>query len=98
MDHTLPVLIYYCLFTYLCVVVVILIRTEDDVTMKLTEIIFLNDVIQRHRSTGAKVQMIIVSLTKKALGRARLDTSFYWLLEQDNYGNFLTVVYLVSTL
>ena len=37
-------------------------RTEDDVTMKLTEIIFLNDVIQRHRSTGAKVQMIIVSL------------------------------------
>ena len=73
MHHTLPVLIYYCLFTCLCVVVVILIRTEDDVTMKLTEIIFLNDVIQRHRSTGAKVQMIIVSLTKKASGRARLE-------------------------
>ncbi len=29
-------------------------------TMKLTEIIFLNDVIQRHRSLGAKVQMIMV--------------------------------------
>ena len=28
--------------------------------MKLTEIIFLNDVIQRHRSQGAKVQMIMV--------------------------------------
>ena len=32
---------------------------EDDVTMKLTEIIFLNDVIRKHRSGGAKVQMII---------------------------------------
>ena len=29
--------------------------------MKLTEIIFLNDVIRKHRSGGAKVQMIIVS-------------------------------------
>ena len=28
--------------------------------MKLTEIIFLNDIIQRHRSQGAKVQMIMV--------------------------------------
>ena len=37
-----------------------LISTEDDVTMKLSEIIFLNDVIQRHRTTGAKVQMIMV--------------------------------------
>ena len=35
-------------------------RTEDDVTMKLTEIIFLNDVIQKHRTQGAKVQMIMV--------------------------------------
>ena len=35
--------------------------TEDDVTMKLTEIIFLNDVIQKHRSQGAKVQIIMVS-------------------------------------
>ncbi|CAB4015852.1 DNA-directed RNA polymerase III subunit RPC1 [Paramuricea clavata] len=32
---------------------------EDDVTMKLTEIIFLNDVIRKHRSGGAKIQMII---------------------------------------
>eukprot|EP00794_Sanderia_malayensis_P012251 gene12251-13513_t len=32
---------------------------EDDITMKLTEIIFLNDVIQKHRSTGAKIQMIM---------------------------------------
>lgn len=35
--------------------------TEDDITMKLTEIIFLNDVIQRHRSQGAKVQLIMVN-------------------------------------
>ncbi|XP_014677319.1 PREDICTED: DNA-directed RNA polymerase III subunit RPC1-like [Priapulus caudatus] len=32
---------------------------EDDITMKLTEIIFLNDVIKKHRATGAKVQMIV---------------------------------------
>ena len=37
---------------------------EDDVTMKLTEIIFLNDVIRKHRSGGAKVQMIIVSFNE----------------------------------
>ena len=37
-------------------------RNEDDVTMKLTEIIFLNDVIQKHRATGAKMQMIMVGL------------------------------------
>ena len=35
-------------------------RNEDDITMKLTEIIFLNDVIQKHRATGAKMQMIMV--------------------------------------
>ena len=35
---------------------------EDDITMKLTEIIFLNDVIQKHRATGAKMQMIMVNL------------------------------------
>ena len=28
--------------------------------MKLTEIVFLNDVIQKHRATGAKTQMIMV--------------------------------------
>ncbi|CAL9699297.1 unnamed protein product [Knipowitschia caucasica] len=32
---------------------------EDDLTMKLTEIIFLNDVIKKHRATGAKTQMIM---------------------------------------
>lgn len=32
---------------------------EDDLTMKLTEIIFLNGVIVGHRSSGAKVQMIM---------------------------------------
>jgi len=32
---------------------------EDDITMKLTEILFLNDVIQKHKSTGAKVNMIM---------------------------------------
>lgn len=36
--------------------------TEDDVTMKLTEIVFLNDVIQKHHSTGAPVEMYMVQL------------------------------------
>jgi len=36
--------------------------TEDDVTMKLSEIVFLNDVIQKHRSTGAPVEMYMVAL------------------------------------
>ncbi|KAL0272113.1 UNVERIFIED_CONTAM: hypothetical protein PYX00_005208 [Menopon gallinae] len=31
---------------------------EDDLTMKLSEIIFINDVIQKHRQSGAKVHMI----------------------------------------
>ncbi|XP_065889671.1 DNA-directed RNA polymerase III subunit RPC1-like [Dysidea avara] len=35
--------------------------TEDDVTMKLTEIVFLNDVIQKHHSTGAPVEMYMES-------------------------------------
>jgi len=41
--------------------VCVFIRNEDDVTMKLTEIIFLNDVIQKHKATGAKMQMIMVN-------------------------------------
>ncbi|XP_021363401.1 DNA-directed RNA polymerase III subunit RPC1-like isoform X1 [Mizuhopecten yessoensis] len=32
---------------------------EDDITMKLTEILFLNDVIQKHKATGAKMYMIM---------------------------------------
>lgn len=32
---------------------------EDDLTMQLTEIVFLNDVIVKHRLMGAKVQMIL---------------------------------------
>ncbi|XP_040568151.1 DNA-directed RNA polymerase III subunit RPC1 [Lepeophtheirus salmonis] len=31
---------------------------EDDVTMKLTEIVFLNDVIMKHRLSGATAKMI----------------------------------------
>ncbi|XP_076289845.1 DNA-directed RNA polymerase III subunit RPC1-like [Lasioglossum baleicum] len=31
--------------------------TEDHLTMKLSEIVFINDVIQKHRQSGAKVQM-----------------------------------------
>lgn len=34
-------------------------RNEDDITMKLTEIIFLNDVVKKHRATGAKMQMMM---------------------------------------
>lgn len=40
---------------------------EDDLTMKLTEIIFLNDVISKHRATGAKIQMIMVGITSTYL-------------------------------
>ncbi|XP_048760931.1 DNA-directed RNA polymerase III subunit RPC1-like [Ostrea edulis] len=32
---------------------------EDDITMKMTEIMFLNDVIQKHKATGAKMSMIM---------------------------------------
>ncbi|KAK3090302.1 hypothetical protein FSP39_010768 [Pinctada imbricata] len=32
---------------------------EDDITMKMTEILFLNDVIQKHKATGAKMSMIM---------------------------------------
>lgn len=32
--------------------------TEDDVTMKLTEILFLNEIIKKHRKDGARMQMI----------------------------------------
>ena len=31
---------------------------EDDVTMKMTEIVFLNDVIIKHRQSGATAKMI----------------------------------------
>lgn len=40
---------HFCLF-----------RNEDDITMKMTEIMFLNDVIQKHKATGAKMSMIMV--------------------------------------
>ena len=42
-----------CCHFYLC-------RNEDDITMKMTEIMFLNDVIQKHKATGAKMSMIMV--------------------------------------
>lgn len=32
--------------------------TEDDITVKLTEILFLNEVLRKHRREGAKMQMI----------------------------------------
>ena len=38
--------------------------------MKLTEIVFLNDVIQKHRATGAKMQMIMVCSAQGAAGMA----------------------------
>nr|XP_018912364.1 PREDICTED: DNA-directed RNA polymerase III subunit RPC1 [Bemisia tabaci] len=31
---------------------------EDDLTMKLTEIVFINDVIMKHRQSGAKIHML----------------------------------------
>ena len=46
-----------------------LFSNEDDLTMKLTEIIFLNDVISKHRATGAKIQMIMVGINSRVLNR-----------------------------
>ncbi len=34
-------------------------RTEDDITIKLTEIIFLNNTIQKHKAQNARIQMIM---------------------------------------
>ena len=45
---------------------------EDDITMKLTEILFLNDVIQKHKSTGAKVNMIMVRWDLTVVPKAML--------------------------
>ena len=36
-----------------------LFRTEDDLTIKLTEIVFLNQTILKHKSQNARVQMIV---------------------------------------
>ena len=44
----------------MCLLSILSCSNEDDITMKLTEIIFLNDVITKHRATGAKIQMIMV--------------------------------------
>lgn len=33
--------------------------TEDDITMKLTEICFLNEVLSNHRESGGKIEMIL---------------------------------------
>ena len=33
---------------------------EDDVTMKITEIVFLNDVIVKHRESGVSMKMLQV--------------------------------------
>lgn len=35
---------------------------EDDITIKMTEIILLSDIIMKHRATGAKMQMIMVRI------------------------------------
>jgi len=34
-------------------------RTEDDITMKISEICFLNEVLIKHRESGGKIEMIL---------------------------------------
>ena len=34
-------------------------RTEDDLTIKLTEIVFLNQTILKHKAQNARISMII---------------------------------------
>jgi DNA-directed RNA polymerase III subunit RPC1 len=33
--------------------------TEDDITMKISEICFLNEVLAKHRESGGKIEMIL---------------------------------------
>ena len=33
-------------------------RTEDDLTMKQSEILLINDVISKHMNTGGKIELI----------------------------------------
>lgn len=33
--------------------------TEDDITMKISEICFLNEVLTKHRESGGKIEMIL---------------------------------------
>ena len=47
---------------------------EDDLSVKLTEIIFLNDIIQKHCEQGAKPALIMVRLTELHKPGEILDT------------------------
>jgi DNA-directed RNA polymerase beta' subunit len=35
---------------------------EDDLTIKLADIVHINDIIRKNRTDGAKIQMLVVSL------------------------------------
>ena len=66
----MSILFLLIIIFFIVIVIIILLlfsSNEDDLTMKLTEIIFLNNVISKHRATGAKVQMIVVSTLLKIL-------------------------------
>lgn len=35
-----------------------MLRNEDDLTLKLSEVLFINDVIVKHKQSGAKPQLL----------------------------------------
>ena len=62
-----------CVYLFACILLLIYepllyhTRNEDDITMKLTEIIFLNDVIQKHIASAAKMHLIMVCISAFSL-------------------------------
>ena len=63
--------------------------------MKLSEIVFLNDVIQKHRSTGAPVEMYMVGSPTHFM-QARLATPFYYMQESWDYLQLQVALYINS--
>jgi DNA-directed RNA polymerase III subunit RPC1 len=50
--------VFYCSYEVLRVIsLYFFLRNEDDLTMRQSEIIFINDVIKKHKLSGASVNM-----------------------------------------
>lgn len=43
---------------YICIYIFCFISTEDDLTMKQSEILLINDVITKHMTSGGKIELI----------------------------------------
>jgi DNA-directed RNA polymerase III subunit RPC1 len=51
--------------------------TEDDITMKLTEIIFLNEAIRKHKKEGAKMRMLAENWDYLQVDSLRLRLNYF---------------------